>query len=83
MTVVSDALIVSRLAAGMVIVVRSDYATKAVLAETMRQMKYVNAKVLGFVFNGVRESAGTYYKKYYRNGYGYAYGYGGSGDDAK
>ena len=46
-TVVSDALIVSRLTAGMVVVVRSDYATKAVLGETMRQLKYVNAKVLG------------------------------------
>ena len=82
-TVVSDALIVSRLTAGMVVVVRSDYATKAVLGETMRQLKYVNAKVLGFVFNGVKESAGNYYKKYYRKGYGYEYGYGGNEDDGK
>ena len=68
---------------GMVVIVRSDYATKAVLGETMRQLKYVNAKVLGFVFNGVKESAGNYYKKYYRKGYGYEYGYGGNEDDGK
>lgn len=75
-TVVSDALIMSRLASGMVIVVREDYVSKGALAETMRQMKYVHAKVLGFVLNGVQESSGNYYKKYYRKGYGYGYGYG-------
>ena len=45
-TVVSDALISSKLTAGMIVVVRQDYAGKAALAETMRQLKYVNAKVL-------------------------------------
>ena len=74
-TVVSDALIASRLTSGMVVVVRQDYASKAALAETMRQLKYVNAKVLGFVFNSVEESASAY-KKYYRKGYGYDKGYG-------
>lgn len=82
-TVVSDALIISRLASGMVIVVREDYVSKGALAETMRQMKYVNANVLGFVLNGVQESSGNYYKKYYRKGYGYGYGYGEKSHEVK
>lgn len=57
----------------------------AALSETMRQLKYANAKVLGFVFNSVDDSTLPYNKKYYRKGYykgkygynyGYQYGYG-------
>ena len=85
-TVVSDALIASKLTAGMIVVVRQDYAGKAALAETMRQLKYVNAKVLGFVVNSADEESSPY-NKYYRkvygkNKYGYydgsSYGYGGN-----
>lgn len=74
-TVVADALVVSRLATGMVVVVHQDFATKAALAETMRQMRYANVKVLGFVFNGVEGSEFPYQKHYYKYGYGYGYGY--------
>ena len=47
----------------------------------MRQLRYVNAKVLGFVFNSVDDNTLPYNKKYYRKGYykdnyGYQYGYG-------
>lgn len=79
-TVVSDALIVSKLISGMIVVVRQDYAEKPALAETMRQLKYVNAKVLGFVFNSAESTGAIYDKKYYRkygySKYGYNYGYG-------
>lgn len=74
-TVVADALVASRLATGMVVVVRQDCATKAALAETMRQMRYANAKVLGFVFNSVDGSEHSYQKHYYKYGYGYGYVY--------
>ena len=42
---------------------------RAALSETMRQLKYANAKVLGFVFNSVDDSTLPYNKKYYRKGY--------------
>lgn len=79
-TVVADALVASKLVSGMVVVVRQDYVGRAALSETMRQLKYVNAKVLGFVFNSVDNSTLPYNKKYYRKGYykgkdGYRYGY--------
>lgn len=80
-TVVADALVASKLVSGMVVVVRQDYVGRTALAETMRQLRYVNAKVLGFVFNSVDDNTLPYNKKYYRKGYykdnyGYQYGYG-------
>lgn len=75
--VVSDAIVASKLISGMVIVVRQDYASRGALAETMRQMKYVDAKILGFVFNSA-DGAGSPYKKRYGKSYGYEkYGYAG------
>lgn len=70
---VSDALVVSRCADGLVIVVRNDYTNASELDYTLRQCELVDAKVLGFVYNG----SGAKSKKY-RYGYGnkYAYGYG-------
>lgn len=74
-TAVSDALIVSKLVSGMIVVVRQNYASKGALAETMRQLKYTNSKVLGFVFNSVNDED-TPYQKHYRKTYGYGkYGY--------
>lgn len=48
-TVVSDGLSVSKLLNGMIIVVRRDYCDQYSLSETMRQMEFLNVKVLGFV----------------------------------
>lgn len=70
-TVVADALVVSKLTNGMIVVVREDYATKAALAETMRQMRYANAKVLGFVLNNANSAERSYGKRYYKYGYEY------------
>lgn len=82
-TVVSDALIASKFVSGMIVVVREDYANKGALADTMRQLKYVNAKVLGFVYNSTESSGAKYqkkYKKYYKYGYDqYDYGSAGNG----
>ncbi len=79
-TAVSDALVVSRLVDGMVIVARSGHAVRGALAETVRQLKLAEARVLGFVFNGAGDSDSRYYKKgyyskyyqsYQNDGYGY------------
>ncbi len=67
---VSDALIVSKLTDGMIVVVRQDYSTSTDLDYAMRQLEYVNAKVLGFVYNGA-ESKTKRYKYKYRYGKGY------------
>jgi capsular exopolysaccharide synthesis family protein len=77
---VSDALVVSRCTDGLVIVVRNDYTNASELDYTLRQCELVDAKVLGFVYNG----SGAKSKKY-KYGYGnkYAYGYGASHNNNK
>ena len=72
---VSDALVVSQLTNGMLLVVRQNYATRAAVAEAMRQLQYAQAKVLGFVLTcagGHGGKYGTYRKR--GLGYGYAQG---------
>lgn len=71
-TVVSDALVMANHLDGMVVVVRKDYCDQRVLAETMRRLEQVKAKVLGFVMTHA-DGTGKKYKKY---GYGYGYGSG-------
>lgn len=68
---VSDALVVSPLTSGMLLVVRQDYATRAAVAETMRQLQYAQAKVLGFVLTCAGGRGGKY-GMYKKSGYGYA-----------
>lgn len=73
-TAVSDALVISKLADGMVMVVRQNYASRRMLGDAMRQLQYVQAKVLGFVMthsDAVGRGGKYHYKKY---GYGYGYG---------
>lgn len=81
-TAVTDALVASHWADGMVVVARSDHAVRGALAETMRQLKLAEAHVLGFVFNGAGSGESKYYKKGYYSSYyrsyeksGYDYGY--------
>lgn len=65
---VSDALIVSKLTDGIVMVVRQNYTSQRELKEAMRQLKIIDAKVLGFVTTH-GETAGQKYKSYgkYKN----------------
>jgi len=76
-TAVTDALVACKLVDGMVVVVRSDRAVRGALAETIRQLRLVNAHILGFVFNGAQESGGGYYRRggYYKKHYKYSYYY--------
>ena len=67
---VTDALVVRKMVDGMVVVVRNNHAVRGALAETIRQLKLVDAHILGFVFNGATESGSSYYKgKYYKGNY--------------
>ena len=61
---VSDALIASKLTDGMVVVVRQDYTRSTDLSYTMRQLEYVNAKVIGFVYNDASHKTHRYKYKY-------------------
>lgn len=66
---VADALVVSRCTDGLVIVVRNNYTNSSELDYALRQCHLVDAKVIGFVFNGAEAKS----KKY---GYGKKYSYG-------
>ena len=67
-TVVSDTAIASKLVDGLVIVIRKDYCDKRSIADTVGQLRFADAKILGFVFTGA-EPVKKRYKKYYRKNY--------------
>jgi capsular exopolysaccharide synthesis family protein len=64
--IVSDALSISNLITGMVVVIREDYTEKKELERCFRQLKLSNVKVLGCVMNEAKSYKGAYgkYKKY-------------------
>ena len=75
---VSDALALVEQTDGILVVVRQNYCNRLIMNSTMRQFEFVGARVLGVVYNSVREQSGTYayskryYKKYSRYGGAYA-----------
>lgn len=71
---VSDALAVANKLDGMLLVVRQNMCSRTELDATVRQLSFVNAKVLGVVFNGISESGKHYGHKYYSR-YARRYGY--------
>ena len=66
---VGDALAVAKLTDGMLLVVRQNYCDRTVLNSAVRQFAFVDAKILGVVFNCTTESTGKYGKQYYRKYY--------------
>ena len=60
---VSDGLALAKILTGMVMVVRQDYCDQNALATSMRQMKFLQVKVLGFVMTHARTSDKHYYKR--------------------
>lgn len=81
-TVVSDALMISPLLSGVIVVVRKNYTDRRALDVTMRQLEFTQVKILGFVmtFDDTAEGGGKRYgkkygKKYYKYSYRYDYGY--------
>lgn len=69
-TAVSDAATISKYLDGIVVVVRQEYCDKRSLDETVRQLRFVNAKILGFVLSDSNQQS----KNYKRYGKNYAYG---------
>ena len=78
---VTDAMAIAKETDGILLVVRQNYCDRSVLADTVQQFDFIQAKTLGVVLNGVSEHGGNgYYKKYnkyyYRRNYkryGYSY----------
>lgn len=66
--IVSDALAISNLTSGMIVVIREDYTEKKELEHCFRQLKLSNVNVLGCVLNQAKSGSGTYskYKKNYK-----------------
>ena len=51
-SVVSDAQTISRLTDGMIVVIRSGHSDADMVAATLKQFEFADARVLGFVLNG-------------------------------
>jgi len=66
---VSDALAVSRNADGILLVVRQGRCDRNLLTDTVRQFEFVDAKILGVIYNCSNESSGKYGKGYYKKKY--------------
>ena len=78
--IVSDALSISSLITGMIVVIREDYTEKKELEHCFRQLKLSNVNVFGCVMNESKAGSGSYsryrkyrYYRYYR--YYYKHGY--------
>ena len=65
---VTDAQAISKLADGMILVLRSGHCDADMVAATLRQFELSKAKVLGFVLNGAELVRSK------KSGYGYGYG---------
>lgn len=63
-TVVSDAVAMSKVLSGVVLVVRNGVAEQKLLAETLRQLNLVNVRILGFVYRDMERVGGKYGSKY-------------------
>lgn len=61
--VVSDSLGASKFFDGIIIVTRHGKTRKKDLSEAIRQLRFVDAKILGIVYNGYSHSSKYYYKK--------------------
>lgn len=74
--VVSDALPLIRESDGVVLVVRSNQSTHPELQKALSALEFIDAKILGFVFNFTESKAGKYSRgSYSYNGYGKKYSY--------
>lgn len=71
---VADALIISKYIDGMVMILRHGQTRRKNVVEAVRQLRFANVHILGFVYNGYRRGNGYYNKnrRYYKK-YGYGY----------
>ncbi len=73
---VSDAIGISKYLDGIIVVIKHSYTRKRDLLEALRQLKFVEANILGVVYNSYSREGSYYYKKhhyykYYRKNYYY------------
>ena len=61
---VSDALAVAKITDGMLLVVRQNYGNRIDYANAVRQFEFIEAKLLGIVYNCVTERVNAYGRKY-------------------
>lgn len=66
---VSDALAVAKNTDGMLLVTRQDHCERSMLSDTVRQFEFVDAKILGVVYNCSTEGGSKYGKGYYKRYY--------------
>ena len=66
---VSDSLAVTKLTDGMLVVVRQNYCDRMALNAAIRQFEFVDAKILGVVFNCTSDDRAGYGKRYYKKYY--------------
>ncbi len=71
---VTDAMAVAKSTDGMLLVARQNYCNRLVLSDAVRQFEFIDARILGIVFNCTTENSGAYKKSYYKKGY-YRKGY--------
>lgn len=83
--IVADALTLTKLVDGVVLVVRYQQSMHPEVKDAIERLEFADARILGFVLNGVEETT-TYYRGHYKrygrrygySRYGYSYGYGSS-----
>ena len=68
---VSDALVASRFADGVLLVVRHNYCKRAMLKNAIHQFEFVDAKILGTIFNCVGDHTRSYRSYKYNDRYAY------------
>ncbi|MCF0120689.1 MAG: CpsD/CapB family tyrosine-protein kinase, partial [Oscillospiraceae bacterium] len=78
---VADPLVASRFLDGVIVVARDKITRKGELKDTIRQLSFVNANILGVVYNGVGDSSAGRKRKYYNHYYKYGKYYTSSGGD--
>lgn len=67
---VSDPIMMSRHLDGMIVIVRHGHTRRRDVNDAVRSLKLVNAKILGFVYNGAKTAKKRYRKSsYYRYSY--------------
>lgn len=69
-SVVTDAIVLSKVASGIVLVVRRDISTQDGIQEAVSQLELANTKLLGFLFTGALNEHQKSYRHYYEYGHG-------------
>ena len=76
---VSDAMTVAKVVDGILLVTRQDYGNRVVFGSAVKEFEFIDAKILGVVFNCATDNGasygGRYSKRYYGKYAGKYYGY--------